>query len=78
MKHSTMKSRPKVILARRMRSRLDIKYHVPLFQTKAWWLRAGAIKVKAMPKTQKQEVVDTIVRKVGIKNVLSKFRNPAK
>lgn len=74
MKHSTMKRRPKVILARRLRSNSDIKHGTSIFQTKGWHLRAQAKKFKAMPKKHKQEMVDTFVRKVGIKSILKKFR----
>lgn len=74
MKHSTTKPRAKVILARRMRSRSDIKHSVSIFSTKAWYTRAAMIRIKSMPKKQKQEIVDRIVRQTGIKNILKKVR----
>lgn len=74
MKHSTTKRRPKVDLARRMRSHADIQRHVSIFQTRAWFERAQAIKIRTMSKKKKQEIVDTIVRKVGISDVLKRAR----
>ena len=75
MKHSTTKRRPKVVLARRLRSNSDIARNVPIFSTTAWNLRASAIKMRAMPKKHKQEMVDTFVRKVGIRSILRKLKD---
>lgn len=75
MKHSTIKSRPKVKLARRLRNRADIKNKTPIFGTKGWQLRAQAKKFKAMSKYKKQEIADSFVRKTGISSILKKIRN---
>lgn len=58
-----------------MRSRADVKFHTPIFTTKAWFLRFQARKIKAIPKKQKQEMVDTFVRKVGIRSMLKKLKS---
>lgn len=70
-----MKSRPKVTLARRLRSRLDIQNHVSIFSTRGWFERAQAIKIRSMSKKTKQDIVDVAARRIGMSNILSKFKN---
>lgn len=51
----SVKHKDKVKLARKMRTHVELKAKVPIFQTEAWEKRKKAIKKRSETKTKKKD-----------------------